>query len=467
MDGVFASKSSNANLLAALCMRLSIKLAITVVLIFIGSGSVGCTFLPDVRHEPRFHNPFPQIQTIAILPFRNQSEDPTLDANRVTLAYYDAAQGLPGFEVLPVGLVENQLSAFEQNVLGRSISNTEDIQRFANHLGVDAVLQGSVTDYDAYYPPRMAMKVNWYAANPGFHPIPPGYGLPWGTKAEKKIPSVIKLEAERALAREQIATQTPIAESPAGVTQPRQKAIQELPNRRGNRSDDSQQDQQPDPNSKSESSGDPMEDVDLLEESLTVPPPKTAGRKSLLQNRKHSTKQENIDSSVVQLASYNAASESRLLDDRESIESKRIAVPSQMHPLPIGSDVQYEAIDGADVSEFSNHGSTELPPQWPDPQGFIPAPPKSLRPIASAQSEPIISHMRSYNGSDGDFTQALSDYYYFRDDGRFGGWEAYLQRSEDFIRFCCHQHMVETLAARGGELKSRTVVRWPLNRYDR
>jgi hypothetical protein len=467
MDGVVASKLSIANLLAALCPRLSIKLAIAAFLVFFGCGSLGCTFLPDVRHEPRFHNPFPQIQTIAILPFRNQSEDPTLSADRVTLAYYDAAQGLPGFEVLPVGLVENQLSAFEQNVLGRSISNTEDIQRFANHLGVDAVLQGSVTDYDAYYPPRMAMKVNWYAANPGFHPIPPGYGLPWGTKAEKKIPSVIKLEAERALAREQIATQTPTMESPSGSVQPLQKAIPKLPNPRGNRSDNSHQDQQVNPNRDRESSGDSIEDVELIEDANMAPPPKTAGGKSLLPNHKRSTKQDNVDSSVVQLASYNAASEPRLLEDRESIESKRIAAPLQMHPLPIGSDVEFEAIEGANAGEFSMPGSTELPPQWPDPQGFIPAPPKPLRPVASAQSEPIISHMRSYNGSNGDFTQALSDYYYFRDDGRFGGWEAYLQRSEDFIRFCCHQHMVETLAARGGELKSRTVVRWPLNRYDR
>ncbi|MCY2975125.1 MAG: hypothetical protein NTW52_10725 [Planctomycetota bacterium] len=467
MDGFFASNSRFACLLAAICLRLSIKFAITVFLLFIGTGSLGCNFIPDVRHEPRFHNPFPQIQTIAILPFRNQSEDPTLSADRVTLAYYDAAQGLPGFEVLPIGLVENQLSAFEQNVLGRSISNTEDIQRFANHLGVDAVLQGSVTDYDAYFPPRMAMKVNWYAANPGFHPIPPGYGLPWGTKAEKKIPQVVKLEAERALAREQIATQTPIAESPSGVIEPRQKAIQELPPPRGNRSDNSQQDQQVNPNRDRESSGDSIEDVELLEASNMAPLPKTAGGKSLLQNRKHSTKQENKNNSVVQLASYNTASETPLLEDRESIESKRITVPTQMHPLPIGSDVQYEAIEGTNASEFSTPNAMELPPQWPDPQGFIPALPKPLRPVASAQSEPIISHMRSYNGSDGDFTQALSDYYYFRDDGRFGGWEAYLHRSEDFIRFCCHQHMVETLAARGGELKSRTVVRWPLNRYDR
>ena len=84
-----------------------------------------------------------------------------------------------------------------------------DFQQFAKHLGVDAVLQGAITDYDAYYPPRITMKVNWYAANPGFHPIPIGYGLQWGTKKEKTITEWIRLESERGLAAEQRKTQTP------------------------------------------------------------------------------------------------------------------------------------------------------------------------------------------------------------------------------------------------------------------
>ena len=451
MNGVFASKSRIASLLAALPVRFA---AATLFILF-GTGSLGCNFFPDVRHEPRFHNPFPQIQTIAILPFRNQSEDPTLSVDRVTLAYYDAAQALPGFEVLPVGLVDTQLAAFEQQVLGRSISNTEDIQRFASHLGVDAVLQGSVTDYDSYYPPRMAMKVNWYAANPGFHPIPPGYGLPWGTKAEKKIPQTIKLEAERALAREQIATQTPLAGASTGFLQPQSQSQSQRP---------PQPPSPPKSRSDRETPTDPIEDVQMLDDPATLPTPKTAAQKSLLQRPSNSAKNANTDKSVVKLASYNAGSENLSLDDRAS---KRIAVPAEMPELPFEPEMQFEPVEGVSRDEFSQPIAMDLPTQWPDPQGFIPAPPKPLRPVASAQSEPIISHMRSYNGSDGDFTQALSDYYYFRDDGRFGGWEAYLQRSEDFIRFCCHQHMVETLAARGGELKSRTVVRWPLNRYER
>ena len=28
---------------------------------------------------------------------------------------------------------------------------------------------------------------NVFTANPGFHEIPPGYGLPWGTPAEEKL----------------------------------------------------------------------------------------------------------------------------------------------------------------------------------------------------------------------------------------------------------------------------------------
>ena len=75
--------------------------------------------------------------------------------------------------------------------------------------------------------------------------------------------------------------------------------------------------------------------------------------------------------------------------------------------------------------------------------------------------------MRAYNGNDEDFTNALEAYFYFRDDARFGGWQAYLQRSEDFIRFCCHQHIVETLESRGGSLESRMILRWPVGRYER
>ncbi len=361
----------------------------------------GCNFIPDVRHKAQYHNPFPQLSTVAVLPFRNQSEDPTLDGSRVTLAYYNELQTIPGFEVIPVGVVESQLASFEHQVLQGPISSQKDMQQFAQYLGVDAVLQGAVTDYDAYYPPRITLKVNWYAANEGFHPIPVGYGLPWGTKDEKKIPESIRLESERALAREQLNTQTPVIDSPL-PSDPRPAQPEELQGTPANK--------------------------------------------------------------PVKTASYEV----------DVVADRQIQLPSEIEPLNESTHFEPTPMEAIEANELGPPSlsldaplASPLPVDWPDPQGFIPPPPKSVRPVAKAQSLPIVSHMRTYNGNDEDFTQQLSDYYYFRDDARFGGWESYLQRSEDFIRFCCHAHIVETLASRGGQLKSRTVVRWPINRYER
>ena len=361
----------------------------------------GCTLFPDIRHKPQYHNPFPQLSRIAILPFRNQSQEPTLKGARVTAAYYAEMQAIPGFEILPIGVVENQWMVFEANVLRRPASTSEDFQRFAEYLGVDAVLQGAVTDYTPYYPPRMTIKVNWYASNPGFHPIPSGYGLPWGTKQEKKIPQWVRLEAERSLAREQLKTQTPDPQE-----NPAQEAI-----------------------------------VPVDEETV-----------------------EEVDEQV-RTTSYPT---SQNKPSGSTIDSKELPLPHPSIPseeiAPIPSVVQREGSVLESKEEISSGG---LPATWPDPEGFIPPPPRVDRPPLIAQYEPIISHMKAYNGSDEDFTESLEEYFYFRDDVRFGGWQAYLQRSEDFIRFCCHRHVVETLAARGGQLESRLILRWPIGRYER
>ena len=40
-----------------------------------------------------------------------------------------------------------------------------------------------------------------------------------------------------------------------------------------------------------------------------------------------------------------------------------------------------------------------------------------------------------------------------------------LQRSDDFIRFCCHKHIAEMLTARGGAGETRVLLRWSEGRY--
>ena len=88
------------------------------------------------------------------------------------------------------------------------------MRRLADVLEVDAVVVGAVTDYSPYYPPRCGMRVEWYARNPGFHEIPAGYGLPWGTPDEEFIPAPLVFEAELALAKAQLATQSPNCAAP-------------------------------------------------------------------------------------------------------------------------------------------------------------------------------------------------------------------------------------------------------------
>ena len=310
----------------------------------------GCAVIPEVAHEPRFHNPFPQLHRVAVLPFFNQSDEPHLNQDKLAQAYYNELQQIRGFEVMPVGVVKNRLLANRVD-----LNRVTDYQAIARMLGVDAVVVGTVTDFDPYYPPRLTMAVNWYAANPCFHPIPPGYGLPWGTPEEEYIPDALVYEAEFALAREQLATQTPTV--PAGFAHSR-------------------------------------------------PATEPSGK-----------------------------------------------VQQATHALPVPDTIDPFATTESDV-----------PSDWPDPSGFVPRGPSSQRPLCTPHNDPIMTHIRAFNGHNDDFTAALENYYFFRDDARFGGWQSYLERSDDFIRFCCYLHLTEMLSARGGTSKTQVALRWPIGR---
>lgn len=323
--------------------------------------------LPETRLRDSVYNPFPQLQRVAVLPFFNQSGDPTVDGEQVAEAYYAALQSVPGFEVLPIGVTKTQFSVYAMRFgeprMGR------DFQRLAQFLDVDAVVIGSVTDFDSYYPPRAGLATRWYAANPGFHPIPAGYGLPWGTDAESRIPRRVTREAEFELARNQLRTQSPRPQDLGG-----------------------------------EEAGvrDPAEGGDGAGQT-------GAGE----------------DPSVAQLV-----------------------------------ELSGHRWEGA----AEDHGSL-LPPDWPDPSGFIPDPPSPVPPVVAPNHEPVLSHTRLYRGDDAYVTGRLADYVETGDDARPVGWQGYLSRSDDFIRFCCHLHVVEMLESRGGREESDLILRWPFSRY--
>ena len=283
----------------------------------------GCQNLPSVGHRPVIYNPFPQLHRVAVLPFFNQSNEPTVDGYRVAEIYQAELQKIRGFQVMPVGVVEQYL--IDQEV---PLDQRTDFQELARALGVDVLVVGSVTDYDPYHPPRIGLAIDWYAANTSFHKIPAGYGLPWGTSEEEYIPDELVWQAEFELAREQLKTQEPSADS--------------------------------------------------------------------------------------------------------------AAVPEEE-----GTESQVEM---------------GLPPDWPDPQGFIPPAPLSKRPPYRPYRGPLIEQVRQYDAADADLLTKLQVYYKWQQDSRTGDWRGYLHRSEDFIRFCCYLHLAEMLAARGGVDESALVL---------
>ena len=354
----------------------------TAFFLLLAPALCGCSVLPEIAHQPTLHNPFPQLSTVAIVPFINLSEEPTLDGRRFAEAYFNELQLIPGFEVIPVGVVEQAI--LRHRIQFTPENAAAEARRLAQTLGADAIVVGAVTDYSPYYPPRCSLQVEWYSANPCFHPIPPGYGLPWGTKEEEHIPAPLVYETEFALAKAQLATQTPKHEFTV------LNATGASPNQTAPQTPESRDPKQPPAPTNSDAPAD-------TESGLWI---------------------------------------------EETSHEEPLAAPAMS-------------------AELRSNGEFGFPPDWPDPSGLVPPPPRVTPQSCCPSDKPILRHTQAYNGHDPEFTEALSSYYFFRDDARFGGWQTYLERSEDFIRFCCHMHIWEMLSARGGAGETRVVWRWP------
>lgn len=375
----------------------------------------GCSLIvPEKAHRPVIRNPFPQLSRVAVAPFFNQSDEATLDGRQVAMAYFAELQATPGFEVVPLGVVEEAIIAHRVDLHGPG-----EARRLAKILGVDALVVGSITDFSEYYPPRLGLRVEWYTANPGFHSIPAGYGLPWGTTEEEFIPDSLVYESQLALAKAEMAAKTPDCDAfcqplpapPAGA--PEQSPHPE---------------ESPAPNA----AGAPKTGAEPPAAKPLTPPQAGAAPTSL-----------------------------RVIDNDVRLAEAQEEVPQEAHhdqTAPVtgvatgatGASGGGGAIDAASVGQL-------------DPQCRAPSAPPQ-RPPCIPYNGPVLSHTRIYNGNDADVTEALQGYISFRDDHRFGGWKSYLSRSDDFIRFCCHMHICEMLSARGGSRKTDVVYRWPESR---
>jgi hypothetical protein len=367
------------------------------------AGASGCNLIvPTVAQRPVIRNPFPQLRRVAVAPFFNQSDEPTVDGRQVALAYFSALQSTPGFEVVPLGVVEEAIIEHRIDLAGAN-----EARRLAQILEVDAVAVGSVTDFSEYYPPRLGLRVEWYAANPGFHEIPAGYGLPWDTPEEEFIPDSLVYESQMALARQQMSALTPDCESAA--------------------------------------------------HALPAPPamaPAAAGDDGAAPTGDDAPGAANENGGPPAAQSAQSR-EQRLRDERVKLAQAESDAPS-------AGGAAMRATSGATGAIV-----TTVPPCATGECSATACAADAAvleRPDCLPHYGPVLSHTRIYHGDDAELTEALEGYVFFRDDSRFGGWKSYLSRSDDFVRFCCHMHICEMLSARGGSRKTQVVWRWPESR---
>jgi len=125
-------------------------------------ANTGC-----VMFEVGVTNPVAGLTTVAVAPFFNLSEEPTVDGRRFAQAYFTELQKTPGFQVVPVGVVEQAIHDHQLQM-----NSPDDALKLAQILKIDAVVIGAVTDYSPYYPPRIGMQISWYSPyewrfNPG------------------------------------------------------------------------------------------------------------------------------------------------------------------------------------------------------------------------------------------------------------------------------------------------------------
>ncbi len=354
-------------------------------------------------------NPIPGMTTVAVAPFVNLSAERVVDGRRFALAYHAELQKIPGYQVIPVGVTEQAMVD-----LGIDLDGPDDALKLAKALGADAIVIGAVTDYTPYYPPRIGLQVSWYSPEPQrFSP---------GVPVDPHLNDAVKIWRFAALDRVQNdpADEDVIvrAQSPDGAIVGANSLA-------------------------CDATTDVAKGPVLLAPNATTAP---------------------VPPEVHTVAASDAASAEAANPPAPPVAEE------ELPPLPATSVPMPAFVPTAPASSDSPFPPANCPPtsiEYGAP--FCPPPYGVGISIAGAAvpgewdpRQPIMSYTRLFDGADAELTALLRDYVVLSGDLRSGGWEAYLHRTEDFIRFTSHRMIVEMLTLHGGESRRRYV--WMMGR---
>ena len=304
------------------------------------------------------------------------------------------------------------------------------------------------------------MRVEWYAANPGFHEIPAGYGLPWGTPEEEYIPDSLVYESQMALFRAEMQGISPQCDEacqplPAPPTGNKPLAPAPLvdPSLREDHSED-----------------DDGENAAPSENNPFFDPNQTSSLRVVDQNVQPAQLEvEMPPTTPVKASPAKSAAAKASSAKAKSKTPQRVASNATVANVAKAAPAAPVVAAGALGAAAAAAAGYPLPPEacacGPDNNfGGLYAMGPGRAPCIPFNG-PVLSHSAIYNGADDRITEALEGYVFFRDDQRYGGWQPYLSRSNEYIRFCCHLHICEMLSARGGgSAKMDVLMRWPERR---
>jgi hypothetical protein len=115
----------------------------------------GCNFLESWKYKVYPPNPFPDIETVAVLPFINQTASAQIDGVEMGNLMANELAKFVGLRPLRPQLIRQALG----NAKGPS--TVEEAIQLGRRLQADAVIAVAVTDYDPYVPPRLSVSVQF------------------------------------------------------------------------------------------------------------------------------------------------------------------------------------------------------------------------------------------------------------------------------------------------------------------
>ena len=135
-----------------------VRLIVTrVLLLAVVVGSLlGCQ-QPRVEH--RVEAPYAERQVWAVAPLRNESGSRYADGMQMADQLTRSFEQVVGIDALPLNRVLEAMDALRL----MAIESREDAIRLREALGVDALVVGTITHFDAYDPPKIGMALDLYA----------------------------------------------------------------------------------------------------------------------------------------------------------------------------------------------------------------------------------------------------------------------------------------------------------------